>query len=55
MAYRDLNPVRAKIVGSVATSRYTSAKMRNQQLQKNSERAKRAIFQFAGYFGSELH
>ena len=32
MAYRDLNPVRAKIVGSVATSRYTSAKMRNQQL-----------------------
>ena len=48
MAYRDLNPVRAKIVGSVATSRYTSAKMRNQQLQKNPERANQPLMPLVG-------
>ena len=34
MTYVDLNPVRAKITPNIATSRYTSVKMRNQQLQK---------------------
>ena len=38
MAYVDLNPVRAKIASNIATSRYTSITMRNQQLQKNPER-----------------
>ena len=34
MAYVNLNPVRAKIASNIATSRYTSVKMRNQQLLK---------------------
>ena len=43
MAYVDLNPVRAKIVSNIATSRYTSVKRRNQQLLKNPERANQPI------------
>ncbi len=35
MAYVDLNPVRAKIASNIATSRYTSVKMRNHQLREN--------------------
>jgi hypothetical protein len=39
MAYVDLNPVRAKIASNIAASRYTSVKVRNQQLRKNPKRA----------------
>ena len=43
MAYVDLNPVRAKIASNIATSRYTSVKMRNQQLRKNPEHANQPL------------
>ena len=43
MAYADLNPVRAKIASNIATSRYTSVKLRTQQLLKNPERANRPL------------
>ena len=39
MAYVDLNPVRANIASNIATSRYTSVKLRSQRLLKNPERA----------------
>jgi len=42
-AYVDLNPVRAKIASSISTSRYTSVKIRNQQLRKNPERANQLL------------
>ena len=48
MAYVDLNPVRAKIAPSIATSRYTSIKMRNQQLRKNPERANQLLMPLVG-------
>ena len=48
MAYVDLNPVRAKIANNIATSRYTSIKMRNQQLQKNPERANQPLMPLVG-------
>ena len=48
MAYVDLNPVRAKIAGNIATSRYTSVKMRNQQLRKNPERANHQLMPLVG-------
>ena len=48
MAYVDLNPVRAKIASNIATSRYTSVKMRNQQLQKNPERANQPLMPLVG-------
>ena len=48
MAYVDLNPVRAKIASNIATSRYTSVKMRNQQLFKNPERANQPIMPLIG-------
>ena len=38
MTYVDLNPVRANIASNIATSRYTSVKLRNQQLRKNPKR-----------------
>ena len=48
MAYVDLNPVRAKIASNIATSRYTSVKMRNQQLLKNPERAHQQLMPLVG-------
>ena len=39
MAHVDLNAVRANIASNIATSRYTSVKLRSQQLLKNPERA----------------
>ena len=48
MAYVDLNPVRAKIANNIATSRYTSIKMRNQQLLKNPERANQPLMPLVG-------
>ena len=48
MAYLDLNPVRAKIASNIATSRYTSVKMRNQQLRKNPERATMPLMPLLG-------
>ncbi len=47
MAYVDLNPVRAKIASNLATSRYTSVKMRNQQ-RKNPERANVPLMPLVG-------
>ena len=63
MTYVDLNAVRAKIARNIATSRYTSVKMRNQQLRKKSRAREYAfdaacrpsIFQFAGHLGGGLH
>ena len=54
MAYVDLNPVRAKIASSTATSRYTSVKLRNQQLRKNPERANQPIMPLVGVRSTEL-
>ncbi len=48
MAYVDLNPVRAKIASGIATSRYTSVKMRNQQLRKNPERVMEPLMPLVG-------
>ncbi len=48
MAYVDLNPIRAKIASNIATSRYISVKMRNQQLRKNPERAKQPLMPLVG-------
>ena len=48
MAYVDLNPVRAKIASNIATSRYTSVKLRNQQLRKNPERANQPLMPLVG-------
>ena len=48
MAYVDLNPVRAKIASNIKTSRYTSVKLRTQQLQKNPERANQPLMPLIG-------
>ena len=48
MAYVDLNPVRAKIASNIATSRYTSVKLRSQQLLKNPERANQPLMPLVG-------
>ena len=48
MAYVDLNPVRAKIAGNIATSGYTSVKMRSQQLLKDSKRADHPLMPLVG-------
>jgi hypothetical protein len=43
VTYVDLNPVRAKIANGVSSSRYTSVKVRNRQIQKNSEQANQLL------------
>jgi REP element-mobilizing transposase RayT len=43
MAYVDLNPVRAKIAKGVSSSRYTSVKLRNRQIQRDSELANQLL------------
>ena len=48
LAYVDLKPVRAKIASNIATSRYTSVKLRNQQMRKNPERANQPIRPLVG-------
>ena len=48
MAYVDLNPVRAIIASNIATSRYTSVKLRSQQLLKNPERASQPLMPLVG-------
>ena len=48
MAYVDLNPVRAEIASNIATSRYTSFEMRNQQLLKDSKRANQPLMPLVG-------
>ena len=48
MAYVDLNPVRAKVARNIATSRYTSVKLRNQQLRKNPKRANQPLMPLVG-------
>ncbi len=48
MAYVDLNPIRANIASDIATSRYTSVNMRNQQLRKNPERAHQPLMPLVG-------
>ena len=48
MAYVDLNPMRARIANNIATSRYTSLKLRNQQLLKDSKRANQPLMPLVG-------
>jgi hypothetical protein len=43
MTYVDLNPVRASIARGVNSSSYTSVKLRNRQIQKNSEQANQLL------------
>jgi REP element-mobilizing transposase RayT len=43
MTYVDLNPVRAEIAKGISTSRYTSVKRRNRQIQQNSEQANQLL------------
>ena len=48
MTYVDLNPVRADIAKGVSTSSYTSVKMRNDQIRKNSACASQVLAPLAG-------
>ena len=41
-------PVRAEIANNIAASRYTSVKLRNQQLRKNPERANQPLMPLVG-------
>ena len=43
MAYVDLSPVRVKVASNIVTSRYTSVKLRSQQLLKNPARANQSL------------
>jgi hypothetical protein len=43
MTYVDLNPVRASIAKGVSSSLYTSVKVRNRQIQQNSEQANQLL------------
>ncbi len=54
MTYVDLNPVRATIANNITTSRYTSVKMRNQQLLKNPERANQPLMPLIGVKSSNV-
>ena len=54
MAYVDLNPVRAKIASNIATSGYTSVKMRNQQLLKNPESENQPLMPLVGVHSFNL-
>ena len=48
MAYVDLNPLRANIAENIATARYSTIKMRTQQLLKNPERAIKPLMPLVG-------
>ena len=48
MTYVDLNPVRADIAKGVSTSSYTSVKIRDEQIRKNSAGAGQLLAPLAG-------